>query len=1112
MKQYKFFNVVIALIFGFSLFGVPNLSAFAQTTNTITVVNASDDGPGSLRQAIADANPGDYIDFNSQNYTIHLAKPLTINKDLTICCGVTLSGDTDEDGAGEVGVITVTPEVTVNIISLRIKLGSSQYGGAIENYGNLSIGGEIIDNQAAEFGGAIYNEGNLRVGGSINNNRAQKGGAIYNKGYMEIWDSSLLNNYADSEGGAIVNLGTLKIYRTTIAFNSAVLGAGIWNSGTLKTGNTTIASNTASQGGGALYDTGTATTIINSTFSSNTAPNGAGIFSGEEAGTTLINTIVANNTSSSNCFGTIIDGGNNLSWADTTCPGINADPELGPLAGQGGPTPTIALGPGSAAINAGNDTICAGDMVGSLDQAGQRRPQGLHCDIGAFEAVVNIVTNANDSGPGSLRQTIAYAQSGDTITFKNDPYDPYTIHLASPLTIDKDLAIVGLVYLSGDTNSDDVGDVEIMVVNSGINANLIGVVFVDGFSTNGGAIANYGSLGLNGVAFRNNHATGSGGAIYNEGWLGGISGGGLFENNSAQDGGAIYNKGTNWLGDTALRNNNATNNGGGIYNDSSGILDITRVSFEGNTAGFGAGIYNAGNLIITNTTIFSNTAAQVGGGLYDTGTSTITNDTFTDNSAPSGADIYSEGAGTTLENTIVANSADAPENCSGTIIDGGYNLSWPNTSCPGMNADPKLKIVENNYMGEVIAALHYGSAAIDAGNDAVCAYNTLDQRGSGRPAGPHCDIGAVEAEDQVISTPDGRITVDAPAGAFYADLTLSVTDGGTGFVVQTDKGKIQAISAFTVGPTGTQFKIPIRITFRWQDIDNDGTIDGTNLKETNLVVSKDGVVIATCKTPNPTCDTAAKEISVQVSSLSDFVLGASFNEPPVIVSITGPVDPVALGQSINATVEFSDPDEGDTHTVKWIWDDGSTTSAPATVPSVTTSHTYTSPGVYTITATITDAAGESASASFQYVVIYDPNGGFVTGGGWINSPPGAYTPDPTLTGKATFGFVSKYNKGANIPTGNTEFQFKTADFTFSSSSYDWLVVAGTKAQYKGTGTINGAGIYGFLLTASDGAPDKFRIKIWNKVSGQIIYDNQIGASDTTDPVTNIQGGSIVVHK
>jgi hypothetical protein len=178
---------------------------------------------------------------------------------------------------------------------------------------------------------------------------------------------------------------------------------------------------------------------------------------------------------------------------------------------------------------------------------------------------------------------------------------------------------------------------------------------------------------------------------------------------------------------------------------------------------------------------------------------------------------------------------------------------------------------------------------------------------------------------------------------------------------------------------------------------------------------------------------------------------------------------------------------------------------------------YPTAGVHNISVTAMDAAGNPAVAEEILLAVYDPSAGFVTGGGWIMSPEGAYAPDPTMTGKATFGFVSKYQKGAKVPTGQTEFQFKTGNLNFKSTIYDWLVVAGSKAQYKGVGTINGAGEYGFMLTAIDGAinggggTDKFRIKIWDKATDQLVYDNQLNAPDTSDPITVIGGGSIVIH-
>ena len=183
------------------------------------------------------------------------------------------------------------------------------------------------------------------------------------------------------------------------------------------------------------------------------------------------------------------------------------------------------------------------------------------------------------------------------------------------------------------------------------------------------------------------------------------------------------------------------------------------------------------------------------------------------------------------------------------------------------------------------------------------------------------------------------------------------------------------------------------------------------------------------------------------------------------------------------------------------------------------SHSYSTPGVYTLRLTLTDDDGCPVHSVFQYIVIYDPDGGFVTGGGWIDSPGGAYTPDPSLTGKANFGFVSKYKKGATEPTGETEFQFQVADLNFHSDSYEWLVVAGAKAMYKGVGTINGAGNFGFMISAIDEAltpstdVDLFRIKIWDKGDGDaVVYDNQMGADEGDAPTTAIGAGAIVIHK
>ena len=285
-------------------------------------------------------------------------------------------------------------------------------------------------------------------------------------------------------------------------------------------------------------------------------------------------------------------------------------------------------------------------------------------------------------------------------------------------------------------------------------------------------------------------------------------------------------------------------------------------------------------------------------------------------------------------------------------------------------------------------------------------------------------------------------------------------------------------------------------------------------KQPDISVSSDGLVRVVWYQCNDItdCDVYA----------STFRMPATDNQPPVIDYIAAPLDPNMVNSTTLVTASFSDPNFADTHTAVWDWGDGNTESGLVSEASgagaVTGSHAYVDTGVYVVTLTVTDNYDAADTETFQYVVVYNPTGGFVTGSGWIDSPAGAYVSDLFLTDKAHFGFISRYQKGASLPSGSTEFQFKAGDISFRSTAYDWLVIAGAKAQFKGVGTINGSGSYGFLLTVTDGQVsgggdmDKFRIKIWDRESGSVIYDNQLGADEIAEPITAIGGGSIVIHK
>lgn len=246
------------------------------------------------------------------------------------------------------------------------------------------------------------------------------------------------------------------------------------------------------------------------------------------------------------------------------------------------------------------------------------------------------------------------------------------------------------------------------------------------------------------------------------------------------------------------------------------------------------------------------------------------------------------------------------------------------------------------------------------------------------------------------------------------------------------------------------------------------------------------------------------------------------NVAPSVGSIADlPSDPVGVGTAVSLRAAFTDAGVLDTHSAVIDWGDGSTSAGSLSQGSgsgsVSGTHAYTAAGVYAVTVTVTDNDGDSGSSLYEYVVVFDPDGGFVTGGGWVDVPAASYTGDLAAAGPARFGFVSKYLPGRVEPDGSTQFQFRAAGLNFHSNDYDWLVISGPRAQYKGEGTLNRDGGYCFLLTATDGdvnggdGLDRFRLKIWECDTDAIVFDNQMADADDADP-TAVTQGSIVIHK
>lgn len=351
---------------------------------------------------------------------------------ITLTNTIVIASDTTIDGSGQAVTISgnsvtqvfkINPDAALALYHLTVSEGyafgpmAGAGGGIYNDHGTVTITDSVLMHNFANYAGGIYNDhGTVTIVESVfsDNDAYSDGGGIYSMGgAVTVINSSLMHNGAHYAGGGIYNgHGSLIVERTTIADNgvgyggggiynyqgtvvvssSALLdnradaGGGISNGGMLTVSNSTFFGNHVGglDGGGGVYNYGTAT-VVNSTIAGNSAggPNGAGIQNDRTM--TLENSMVANNNVGYNCYGAITDGGGNLSYPDATCPGINADPMLGPLQDNGGLTWTMALGPGSAAIDAGIDTICAADPVNNLDQRAVARPRGAHCDIGALE-------------------------------------------------------------------------------------------------------------------------------------------------------------------------------------------------------------------------------------------------------------------------------------------------------------------------------------------------------------------------------------------------------------------------------------------------------------------------------------------------------------------------------------------------------------------------------------------------------------------------------------------------------------------------------------------------------------------------------------------------------
>ncbi len=756
------------------------------------VTNTNDAGPGSLRQAILNANayPGaDIIDINATGTISLISGGFSIGDPVTIIGPGASSLTIDGNGTGlwvfeaSAGVVELS-DLTVTDSGFCNSQPNDRH--AFTNLGaDLKLTRVRMENNC---GHDIVNDALLTVTNSTFYGGGWGGIANSGSGSLTVTDSTFYGSYASG----ITNYGTAIVTDSTF---SEIYDYGVFNRGVV-----TITNSTMSTYSGALYNhaSGAATvinstlsgswgwvwnttdatlTVINSTISDNfqdgihndgTATLNSSTISGNRSsgilnnGTvTLTNTIIAAQEGGDpdcNNTGTIISNGYNLD-SDGTCVthGVNNDvtnaaPVLYPLQDNGGPTQTHALHDGPAidgipaGVNGCGDTLVA-------DQRGSVRPRDgdgdgtSACDMGAFESSRFFVTNTNDSGPGSLRQAIldANAQSGMEEVVFGDTSG--TIMLTSgELLIDDSLVIRGPGAAKLTIDGNDTFQV------FGVNA---GVVRIDGLTLTGGAGQ----------------------------W------------------GAVFNRADLTVTDSAIHGNSGVS-AGGLYNESSGSLTVVNSTVSGNQAGGlegGGGIHNdGGTTTISNSTISGNTAAggPVSGAIRNArgGALTITDSTISDsNGAGLVNDVLQGPSEVVLTNSIIASQAAGPD-CVGAVISDGYNLDSDGTcnliqatDLPG--TDPQLGPLADNGGPTLTHALSAGSPAIDSGYylfgdqwkcpdyDAPEVPRLLDQRGMQRPLDGNaddeawCDRGAFET--RIL---EGRI-IDPELQLGLPGVTVTLNSG-----------------------------------------------------------------------------------------------------------------------------------------------------------------------------------------------------------------------------------------------------------------------------------------------------------------------------------------------
>ena len=633
--------------------------AISHRSGTLSITDHSS-FTGNIADVYDDGDAGGAIDSEGTSLTVTDTQ-FTNNKAATSANGGAVYVNTPatftrDDFSGNMagyngGALDISGgPVTISASTFYGNMTGNDSGGAIyHNNGDLTIhNSSFVENIAGneDPGGAIYGNGNsLTITGTEFDRNASPyydGGAIYINENTSIDTSAFVGNTSYQGGG-----GALYIEGGPL---------------TVSVSNSTFAEN-ASQYGGAIRTNGSTVTLTNLTLSNNTATSSGGSVYSSGGGTVTAKNSIFAGGSSSNCNTDLTTAGYNIS-SDATC-GMsdttdrqNMDPKLdpeGPKVASSGPLldgdpylSIVATKADSPAVDSGDNNSCS-----THDQIGGSRV-GENCDMGAYEynastapsisagAVFHtpdiVVTRLDDPDGGtcssgtdcSLRQAVALSTSGQTIGFSSGLTG--TLTLGGFISVDHPLTISGpgekLLTLSGGAATNLFS----VTANGALSLDHLTIANSQNLTGDAGAIYNLGPVNTSHVTFRNNSASGEGGAIYSDcgvanrnqtfdfttfegnhaGETGGavyvcgnssdlntlaVTNGTLVDNFASGSGGAIYANTTSVsLAGTTLRGNYSGSEGGAVYinttNEPEPVLSVTTSSFIGNRADYGGAISN----------------------------------------------------------------------------------------------------------------------------------------------------------------------------------------------------------------------------------------------------------------------------------------------------------------------------------------------------------------------------------------------------------------------------------------------------------------------------------------------------------------------------------------